>query len=214
VKKKMVWIILPALLFILLGGTSCEPIDSDGDGWSDVQEMTAATDPNNVDTDNDGYWDPHDPNPLDAEIHEDEVLTEPEAESPAPTPLEPTETTVSTTPEAPSTSTEAPLISPEAAAAEELRQVQNAVKVMMRNNALNELANPVDIPTNDMHQFPDATTRHGKAGFGYVLYLHDYNGDGTPDTNYVHFRIAKGTYTCDKYGRVTQVSTGIEITGE
>ena len=144
------------------------------------------------------------------EIHEDEMLTGPEAESPAPTPVEPTETTVGTTPEAPSTSTEAPLVSPEAAAVEELRQVQNAVKVMMRNNDLNELANPVDIPVNDMHQFPDATTRHDKAGTGYVLYLHDFNGDGTPDTNYVYFRNAKGTYICDRYGRVTQVSTGNE----
>jgi len=210
VQKKIVWTIFLAVLFLLLGSISCEPIDSDGDGWSDAQEATAATDPNDVDTDNDGYWDPYDPNPLNAEIPEDEVLTEPEAESPAPTPIEPTETTASTTPEAPSTSTEAPLVSPEAAAAEELRKVQNAVKVMMRNNDLNELAHPVDIPTNDMYKFPDAITRHGKAGVGYVLYLHDFDSDFTPDTNYIHFRIAKGTYICDKYGRVTQVSTGNE----
>ena len=125
-----------------------------------------------------------------------------------PTPMEPTETKPSTTTEAPSTSTEAPLVSPEAAAAEELRKVQNAVEVLMRNNDLNEIAHPVDIPTNDMHQFPDATTRHGDAGVGYVLYMHDFNCDVTPDTNYIHFRIAKGTYICDKYGRITQVSTG------
>lgn len=207
-QKRIAWTVFLGILFILLGSISCEPIDSDGDGWSDTQEITAATDPNNVDTDNDGYWDPYDPNPLDAEIPEDKVLTEPEADSPAPTSIEPTETTASITPEAPSTSTEAPLVSPEVAAAEELRIVQNAVNVLMRNNDLDELANPVDIPTNDMHQFPDATTRHGKAGVGYVLYLHDFNGDGTPDTNYFHSRIAKGKYTCDKYGRVTQVSTG------
>jgi hypothetical protein len=210
VQKKIVWIVSIAMLFVLIGGISCEPIDSDGDGWSDAQEITAATDPNNVDTDNDGYWDPYDSNPLDAEIPEDELQTGPEAESPTPTPIEPTETTGSTTPEAPSTSTEAPILYPEAAAANELRKVQNAVHVLMRNNDLNELANPVDIPTSDMHQFPDAITTHGKAGVGYVLYLHDFNGDGTTDTNYIHFRTAKGTYTCDKYGRVTQVSTGNE----
>jgi hypothetical protein len=208
VHKKIVWTIFLAILFILLGSISCEPIDSDGDGWSDAQEATATTDPNNVDTDNDGYWDPYDPNPLNAEIPEDQVQTEPEAESATPTPIEPTETTPSTTPEATSTSTEAPLLSPEAAATEELRKVQDAVKVLMRNNVLNELVHPVDVPTNDMHQFPDATTRHGKAGVGYVLYLHDFDGDGTPDANYIHFRTAKGTYICDKYGRVTQVTTG------
>jgi len=208
--KKIAWIVTIAVLLLLIGGISCEPIDSDGDGWSDAQEITAETDPNNVDTDNDGYWDPYDSNPLDAEIPGDEAQTEPQAESPVPTPIEPSETTESTTLEAPPTSTEAPILSPEAAAAEELRKVQNAVMVLMRNNDLNELANPVDIPTNDMHQFPDATTVHSKAGVGYVIYLHDFNGDGTPDTNYIHFRIAKGTYVCDKYARVIQVSTGSE----
>jgi hypothetical protein len=206
--KKIVCTIILAAAFALLGSISCEPIDSDGDGWSDAQETTAATDPNNVDTDNDGYWDPYDSNPLDAEIPENKAPTELEAESPAPTPVEPTETTASTIPEAPSSYTEAPLSSPEAAASEELREVENAVEFMMRNNDLNELSNPVDIPTNDMHLYPDATTRHGKAGVGYLLYLHDFDGNGTPDTNYIHFRTAKGTYICDKYGRVTQVTTG------
>lgn len=209
-QKKITWTVSIAILVMLIVCISCEPIDSDGDGWSDAQEITAATDPNNVDTDNDGYWDPYDSNPLNAEIPEDEVQTEPEAESAVPTPIEPTETTGSAPPEAPPTPTEAPILYPEAAAAEELRKLQNAVKVLMRNNDLNELANPVDIPTSDMHQFPDVITRHGKAGVGYMLYLHDFNGDGTPDTNYIHFRTAKGTYICDKYGRLTQVSTGNE----
>jgi len=38
--------------------------DSDGDGWSDFKEKNAGTNPYNVDTDADGIWDPHDPNPL------------------------------------------------------------------------------------------------------------------------------------------------------
>ena len=197
-KKNIVAIYFLLTFILLLGSISCEPLDSDGDGWSDAQETTAATDPNEVDTDNDGYWDPYDPNPLDAEIPKDEMQAEPR------------ETTSNITPEAPSTPTEAPLVSLEAAAAVELREVQDAVMILMRNNDLDELANPVNIPTNDMHQFPDATTRHDKAGVGYVLYLHDFNGDGTPDMNYVHFPTAKGTYICDKYGRVTQVSTGNE----
>ncbi|RZN33845.1 MAG: hypothetical protein EFT35_10115 [Methanophagales archaeon ANME-1-THS] len=40
------------------------PPDSDGDGWTDVQERRAGTDPYNVDTDGDGAWDPNDPNPI------------------------------------------------------------------------------------------------------------------------------------------------------
>jgi hypothetical protein len=42
--------------------------DSDGDGWIDAQERRAGTDPYKKDTDNDGHWDPHDPNPLDPTI--------------------------------------------------------------------------------------------------------------------------------------------------
>lgn len=42
--------------------------DSDGDGWTDAQEIKAGTDPYKKDTDNDGYWDPQDPNPLDPTI--------------------------------------------------------------------------------------------------------------------------------------------------
>ncbi len=39
-------------------------LDSDGDGWSDEEETIAGTDPNEVDTDDDGMLDPVDPYPL------------------------------------------------------------------------------------------------------------------------------------------------------
>ncbi|HUV02302.1 MAG TPA: NosD domain-containing protein [Desulfobacteria bacterium] len=42
--------------------------DSDGDGWNDEQEKIAGTDPDKKDTDDDGYWDPNDPNPLNPNI--------------------------------------------------------------------------------------------------------------------------------------------------
>ena len=38
--------------------------DSDFDGWTDTQEREAHTNPFDVDTDQDGIWDPEDPNPL------------------------------------------------------------------------------------------------------------------------------------------------------
>ncbi len=37
--------------------------DSDFDGWTDIQEREAHTNPFDVDTDHDGVWDPEDPNP-------------------------------------------------------------------------------------------------------------------------------------------------------
>lgn len=48
--------------------TQSQVHDSDGDGWTDQQEMNAGTDPYNKDTDGDGYWDPKDDNPLDPDI--------------------------------------------------------------------------------------------------------------------------------------------------
>lgn len=65
---------LVLLLTIGLGITGCQDgevaptLDSDSDGWSDDQEEKAGSDPFNVDTDGDGYWDPLDPNPLDSTI--------------------------------------------------------------------------------------------------------------------------------------------------
>jgi hypothetical protein len=49
-------------------------LDSDGDGWTDIQERAAGTDPFNVDTDIDGIWDPYDENPLDPSIPRRESL--------------------------------------------------------------------------------------------------------------------------------------------
>lgn len=47
--------------------------DSDIDGWSDVQEREAQTNPFDVDTDHDGIWDPEDTDPL-----RPGILTDPE----------------------------------------------------------------------------------------------------------------------------------------
>jgi hypothetical protein len=194
---------------LLLGTTSClypeetdSAVDSDGDGWANTQEEIAGTDPNNVDTDDDGYWDPHDSNPLDPNIPVEEGLPKPAAEpsvitTPIPTPT--------TTPVPPTTTTVTTAVSPEAAA-EERHQVQVAVRAMMKNNNLTELAHPVKVPTNDMHRFPDDSTRHGTAGVGYVLYLHDFDGDGSYDINYINCSTTKGTYLCDEYGNVTQMT--------
>jgi len=197
------------ILCLLLGTTSCVPLeefdsslDSDGDGWRDAQEEIAGTEPNNVDTDNDGYWDPLDPNPLDPDIPGSDWLTEP-ATSPTTTPTP--------TPDVSAGSdNEAPTVAAEQMALGEFREVQAAVEFMMRNNKLASLAHPVTVPTNDMRRFPDTSTRHGAVGMGYVLYCHDSNGDGKPDINYIRLSETKGTYTCDQYGNVTQVTTGYE----
>ena len=84
----------------------------------------------------------------------------------------------------------------------------DTVRAMMANMDLDHIPNPVAAPTNDMHRFPDITSRHGKAGVGYVLFLHDSNGDGEPDINYIRGRTTRGTYLCDENGVVSQSSTG------
>ena len=70
-------------------------VDSDGDGWGDEQEINAGTDPYSKDTDDDGYWDPLDENPLDPDIPvlretptpvEAVVPTPPAAPTPTPAP--------------------------------------------------------------------------------------------------------------------------------
>lgn len=80
---------------------AAEVIDTDGDGWSDEQELRAGTDPEKKDTDGDRHWDPLDENPLDPEIPVDWVaLTEIKTAEPAPTPTPvPTPTVEITYPE-------------------------------------------------------------------------------------------------------------------
>ena len=204
-------ILVTALLIscLLLGTTSCvsleeldSSLDSDGDGWSDVQEEIAGTDPDDVDTDNDGYWDPLDPNPLNPDI--------PGSDWPAEPATSPTTTPAPTPDVSASSDNVTPTVAPGQMALREFREVQAAVEFMMRNNKLASLTHPVTAPANDMRRFPDISTRHGAAGMGYVLCCHDSNGDGKPDINYIRFSKTKGTYTCDEYGNVTQVTTGYE----
>ena len=195
-------------LLLVLSSMSCEglpaldsTLDSDGDGWSDAQEKAAGTNPNSVDSDGDGYWDHHDPNPLDANIP-----TYVGQQKPAPSPT----TILTPMPITPTLSTATPPVSPEKAAAKEFESVQTAVGAMMRGNDLKMLPHPVTEPTNDMRCFPDASTQHGAAGVGYVLYCHDLDGDGRPDINYIRLSKTRGTYMCDRYGNVAQVTTGYE----
>jgi len=84
------------------------------------------------------------------------------------------------------------------AAETELSNIQSAVVAMMVDNGLSTLHNPVTTATNDMTKFPDASGT-------YVLYGL-VRGDQT--INYVAVRYSNGTYIVDKYGTVTQVTTG------
>ena len=210
-KRKTAYIGLVAMSMMLLLLASCIPaeqydyaVDTDGDGWNDDQERVAGTDPEKADTVGDGYWDPHDANPLDPAIKgsepSDTVIAPPAPIAPEPGPTEPT---------ASDNNTAATIIAPEQEALRELQRVQEAVRSMMVNMDLDQIPNPVTAPANDMHRFPDITSRHGEVGVGYVLFLHDSNGDGEPDSNYIRGgRTTTGTYLCDENGKVTQVSTG------
>ena len=217
--KKKLYFISVLILCMLFFSTSCADLsqfeeftDSDGDGWSDAQEKLAGTDPQKLDTDNDGYWDPHDANPLDPDIPVAGGSPEQSAESDEEQTAE-VEEEIPEQEEEPVEQEAQPELPPEtdsSLAAQEIRKVQKAVEMMMRNNNITEIPNVITAPTCDMHMFPDALTEHGEAGKGYVLYLHDFNGDGTPDTNYYPKRYTTGTYTCDRFGNVAQITTGYE----
>ncbi|WP_456473913.1 WD40 repeat domain-containing protein [Candidatus Pyrohabitans sp.] len=88
-RKLLIFLII---LFPLSGCLKEKVPDTDGDGWDDAQEVRAGTDPTKVDTDDDGLWDPLDPNPLDPaipgreEARQSEDAPQPEA-APPETPL-------------------------------------------------------------------------------------------------------------------------------
>lgn len=69
----IICLIITATLFT--GCIQSSQQDSDGDGWTDVQEQKAGTNPYNKDTDGDGYWDSKDENPLDKNIPVSQVVT-------------------------------------------------------------------------------------------------------------------------------------------
>jgi type IV pilus assembly protein PilA len=110
----------------------------------------------------------------------------------------------------------------------EFTNIQSAVVAMMTDNQLEALPNPVDtVATANMSVFPDATSVAGSADKlndpegdaysgtdkdGFILYQHDVTADNSTGSlvNYVATEIAKGTYTVDTLGTVTQVTTGYE----
>ncbi len=159
-----------------LGCGDVEAIDSDGDGWSDVQEEKAGTNPYKADTDGDGYRDPKDDNPLDPNI---------------PSVIQPT-------PKPPPIPTPMPTPDEAEAAATELSNIQTAVVAMMVDNAISTLPNPVSSATANMSQFPDTTAAASKGTDpegndydsndkdGFVLYRYDIKGgDGSDNLSLV-----------------------------
>ena len=119
-----------------------------------------------------------------------------------------------------------PIMDEQEAAETELLNIQSAVTSMMVDNGITELPNPVTIPTNDMSLFPDTSVCgfdklrdwdensyvHGQDKDGYILFGHDVTADAKQDelVNYVATQYTSGSYTVDKYGKVTQVTTGYE----
>ena len=115
----------------------------------------------------------------------------------------------------------------EEAAHVEFVNIQSAVTALMVDNELATLPNPVGVTlaTSDMSAFPDTTAAtmkgsdaqgnrydaYDKAGF--ILYMHDGIADSSNSydlVNYVATRYTKGTYFVDRWGLVTQLTTGYE----
>ncbi len=113
------------------------------------------------------------------------------------------------------------------AAETELANIQSSTYSMMVDNGLfGRLPNPVTVATNDMTVFPDMsicgidkiedssgnTFVRGKDRDGYVLYMHDIYADAdvVKLVDYIDVQYTKGTYIVDKYGTVTQVTSGYE----
>ncbi|MCJ7617449.1 MAG: hypothetical protein MUO43_13030 [Desulfobacterales bacterium] len=66
--ETIIIVFLIVVITFFAGCVQSSQIDSDGDGWTDVQEQKAGTLSYNKDTDGDGYWDSQDDNPLDKNI--------------------------------------------------------------------------------------------------------------------------------------------------
>ncbi len=94
----------------------------------------------------------------------------------------------------------------------ELRNVQQAVSIMMADNRLAAIPNPVVVPTNDMTSFPDATTLPEAKGLlqgdrpGYVLHGHDETPDrqSEPTIDYISSPLTPWAYTVTRDGVVVQ----------
>ena len=94
----------------------------------------------------------------------------------------------------------------------ELQSVQQAVSIMMADNDITILPNPVVLPTNDMSLFPDANTLPEAKGLlrndkpGYVLHGHDKTRDGQPKpkVDYLGSLHTKWVYTVTRAGIVHQ----------
>ena len=94
----------------------------------------------------------------------------------------------------------------------ELRSVQQAVFIMMADNEITILPNPVVLPTSDMSIFPDATTSPEVKGLlqgdkpGYVLHGHDRTRDGQPEpeVDYIGSQYTTWIYTVTRAGTVLQ----------
>ena len=103
----------------------------------------------------------------------------------------------------------------------EFHNVSSAVIVLMIDNNLDWIPNPVEQATNNMAAFPDFASVAGGIGkifdplgtlysssdkAGYLLYNHDIHGNDTQTglVNYVALPTTKHYYTCDEDGEVHQ----------